>query len=143
MLLIKNQMFGIVNIPEVAPAEGTTAELVKFNAREDQALAIIFPSIQPKFLYIIGDPTDPTVFWGKLQDTFQKKSWVNKLRLGRRLCNVKLNYEIYCWKEGHLKRNCFALKSTRRFPNSKNEIKANDVVKNCSSDDKTILLYSK
>ena len=37
MLLIKDEMFGIVNGTEVASAERTTADLVKFNARKDRA----------------------------------------------------------------------------------------------------------
>ena len=47
-------------------------------------------AVDPKLLYLIGDPIDPIVVWGKLQDTFQKKSWSNKLRLKRKLYSLKL-----------------------------------------------------
>ena len=56
-------MFGIVTGTEVA--EATSAYLLKFNARQHRAHAIIFLSTETKLLYIIGDPTDPTV-WDKL-----------------------------------------------------------------------------
>ena len=61
MLLIKDEMLRIVNSTKVTPAEDITADLVKFKARKDWALAIIVSSIEPKLLYIIGNSTDPAV----------------------------------------------------------------------------------
>ena len=36
------------------------------------------------------DPEDPAAVWKKLADQFQKKTWANKLRLRRKLHNLKL-----------------------------------------------------
>ena len=41
-------------------------------------MATIVLSIDPSLLYVIGDPTEPTVVWEKLSTQFQKKTWVNK-----------------------------------------------------------------
>ena len=67
---------------------------VQFIYRKNRALAIIVLSIDPSLLYLIADPTDPTVVWGKLSTQFQKKTWANKLALRRRLHSLRL-------KEGH------------------------------------------
>ena len=49
-----------------------------------------FRSIDPSLLYLIGDPTDPTVVWKRLSTQFQKKMWANKLALRRRLHSLRL-----------------------------------------------------
>ena len=54
----------------------------KFVTRRDRALAIVL-SVDPSLLYIIGDPTEPTVVWRQLSAQFQKKTWANKLALRR------------------------------------------------------------
>ena len=90
MLLMKENLYGIVEGKEAAPAATDEKGLKDFNARRDRALAIIVLSISAKLLYIIGDPDDPKKVWEKLRDTYQKKSWANKLRLKRRLYNMKL-----------------------------------------------------
>ena len=41
-------------------------------------------------LYLIGDPEDPIAVWKKLGDQFQKKTWLNKLELGRKLHSLRL-----------------------------------------------------
>ena len=41
-------------------------------------------------LYLIGEPTDPTEVWTKLENQFQKKSWANKLSMRRKLHSLKL-----------------------------------------------------
>ena len=91
MYLIKDDLFRIVDGSEVAPM-GTTDEnaVRKYNIRRDKALATIVLAIEPKLLYLIGDPSDPHEVWKRLQDTFQKKTWANKLRLKRKLYNMKL-----------------------------------------------------
>ena len=88
MLLMKDELFSIVDGTEVAPTEQTV--LRKFIARRDRASAILVLIINQNLLYIIGDPVDPKIVWEKLRDTYQKKSWANKLRLKRRLYNMKL-----------------------------------------------------
>lgn len=91
MHLIKDNLFGIVSGMETAPPSSSDAAATqKFELRRNRALAIIVIALQPKLLYMIGHPKDPKVVWEKLQDTFQKKSWVNKLRLKRKLHNMKL-----------------------------------------------------
>ena len=96
MYLMRDGLFSIVDGKEVAPTvtadAGATAQanLTKFEARRDKALANIVLHIDPKLLYIIGDPTDPSKVWTKLQDTFQKKTWANKLRLRKKLYKMEL-----------------------------------------------------
>ena len=48
-------------------------------------------SVDPKLLYLLGDPNDPQVVWNKLSNQFQKKTWCNKLQLMRhRLFSLRL-----------------------------------------------------
>ena len=88
MLLTKDELYKIVDGTETAPTEEEA--LRKFQIRKDRALAMIVLTIDPKLLYIIGDPEEPSVVWTKLRDTFQKKTWANKLRLKRKLYAMKL-----------------------------------------------------
>ena len=78
---------------EVAP--GRTAgekERKRYASRKDKALATIVLSVDPSLLYLVGaDPEDPVVVWNKLKEQFQKKSWVNRLNLRRKLHSLKLN----------------------------------------------------
>ena len=62
----------------------------KFITRKNRALAIIVLSIDSSLLYLIGDPTDPTVVWERLSTQFQKKTWANKLALRRQLHSLRL-----------------------------------------------------
>ena len=89
MSLIKDGLWGIVDGSETAPAENDGA-YSKFITRKDRALAIIVLSIDPSLLYLIGDPTDPTVVWKRLSTQFQKKTWANKLALRRQLHSLWL-----------------------------------------------------
>lgn len=86
MHLLKDDLFGIVEGTETAPGEdaGETIQR-KYKQRREKALATIVLSVEPKLLYLLGDPTDPQVVWSKLSSIFQKKSWSNKLRLRKRL----------------------------------------------------------
>ena len=88
MCLIKDDLWRIVNGTEVAPTEA--GALNKFNIRKDRALATIVLAVDPKLLYLLGDPECPAEVWGKLQDVFVKKSWSNKLRLKKKLYSMKL-----------------------------------------------------
>ena len=72
MCLIKEDLWGIVNGSVTAPADASA--LAKFNIKKDRALATIILAVDPKLLYLVGDPEDPVEVWKKLQDTFQKKS---------------------------------------------------------------------
>ena len=89
MSLMKDGLWGIVSGSERAPEEGSD-EHFKFIARRDRALAIIVLSIDSSLLYLIGDPNEPTAVWEKLSAHFQKKTWANKLALGRRLHSLRL-----------------------------------------------------
>ena len=88
MVLIKDDLWRIVSGDEVAPTDA--GQLAKFNIRKDKALATIVLAVDPKLLYIIGDPTCPSEIWKKLKDTFQRKTWSNKLRLRKKLYAMKL-----------------------------------------------------
>ena len=95
MYLVRDGLFKIVDGSETAPvARGTVqpseADISKFINRQDKALANIVLNIDPKLLYLIPDPIDPALVWRQLQDTFQKKTWANKLRLKRKLYNMRL-----------------------------------------------------
>ena len=89
MSLMKDGLWGIVDGSETAPdkAEGAYS---KFISQKNRALAIIVLSVDPSLLYLIADPTDPTVVWEKLSTQFQKKTWANKLALHRRLHSLRL-----------------------------------------------------
>jgi hypothetical protein len=89
MALMKDGLWSIVNGTEVVPA-GEGERRAKFLARRDRALATIVLSVDPSLLYLIGDPEDPIVVWKKLADQFQKKTWVNKLQLRRKLHSLRL-----------------------------------------------------
>ena len=41
-------------------------------------------------LYLISDPTDPVVVWGKLAGQFEKKTWATRLDLRRKLHSLQL-----------------------------------------------------
>ena len=90
MALVKDGLWSIVNGTEAIPDEGDADARAKFVARRDRALALIVLSVEPSLLYLLGDPEDPVVFWKKLSDQFQKKTWANKLELRRRLYSLKL-----------------------------------------------------
>ena len=92
MALKKDGVWSIVDGTEIAP--GHTAaekERERYKSRKDKALAIIVLSVDPSLLYLVGaDPEDPVVVWNKLKEQFQKKSWVNRLNLRRKLHSLKL-----------------------------------------------------
>ena len=87
MALIKDGLWNIVTGTEGEPEN----ERAKYMLRKGRALATIVLSVEPKLLYLVGpDPEDPVAIWKKLADQFQKKTWANKLSLGRKLHNLKL-----------------------------------------------------
>ena len=88
MHLMKDDLFSIVEGTEISPGSSDVAALRKYEQRRDKALATIVLAVEPKLLYLIGDPKDPKVVWQKLQDIFQKKTWANKFRLKRKLYNL-------------------------------------------------------
>jgi len=90
MALMREELFCIVSGNEDIPADPNSTEYKRFVKRRDKALSIIVLAIEPKLLYLIGDPVDPTEVWNKLRSTFQRKTWANKLRLRRRLYSLKL-----------------------------------------------------
>ena len=80
MALMKEGLWRIVTGEEVAPT-GNAAEQSKFAARRDRALDNIVLSVDTSLLYLIKDPTDPVVVWGKLASQFEKKTWATRLDL--------------------------------------------------------------
>ena len=58
MALIEDGLWSIVSGTETAPDE-TADGYAKFVARGDKALAVIVLSIEPKLLYLVGNPRDP------------------------------------------------------------------------------------
>ena len=90
MALMKEGLWKIVTGEEVAPTTGGAGEQAKFATRRDRALATIVLSIDTSLLYIISDPKDPVVVWGKLADQFEKKTWATRLDLRRKLHSLQL-----------------------------------------------------
>ena len=89
MALMKKGLWRIVTGEETAPT-GSAGEQSKFAARKDQALATIVLSIDTSLLYLIPDPQDPVVVWGKLANQFEKKTWATRLDLRRKLHSLQL-----------------------------------------------------
>ena len=92
MALLKDGLWGLASGTEHAPDRSASAEQrAKFTVRRDKALATIVLAIEPKLLYLLGNPEDPAVVWKKLSDQFQKKTWANKLELRRKLFSLRLS----------------------------------------------------
>ena len=93
MTLKKEGVWNIVDGTEAAPARTAgEKERERYATRRDKALATIVLSVDPSLLYLVGaDPDDPVIVWNKLKEQFQKKSWVNRLNLRRKLHSLKLN----------------------------------------------------
>ena len=53
-------------------------------------MATVVLSIHPLLLYLLGDPQDPVVVWKKLAGQFEKKTWVARLDLRRKLHSLRL-----------------------------------------------------
>ena len=90
MHLIALELYNIIEEVETAPADMSSAEFRKLSNRRNKALATIVLAVEPKLLYLLGDHTDPVKVWKTLINTFQKKTWTNKLRLKNKLYSVKL-----------------------------------------------------
>ena len=91
MALKKDGVWGIVSDTEEAPAsDADPKERERYAVRRDKALATVVLSVDPCLLYLIGDPVDPVAVWKKLEEQFQKKSWINRLNLRRKLHCLRL-----------------------------------------------------
>jgi len=91
MTLVRDGLWGYVDGSEVLGADANDQAQANFSMRKNKALATIVLTIDPTLLYLIGDePDDPAEVWNRLQGQFQKKSWVNKLELRKRLYSLKL-----------------------------------------------------
>jgi len=92
MYLIQEDLMSIVDGTETEPgpdpSQQTAAE--RYKKRKAKALAKIVLAVETNLLYLLGDPSDPREVWLKLQNQFQKNTWANKLRLKKRLYNMKL-----------------------------------------------------
>ena len=90
MHLIALELYNIIEEVETAPADVSSAEFRKFSNRRNKALVTIVLAVEPKLLYLLGDPTYPVEVWKTLINTFQKKTWANKFRLNKKLYSMKL-----------------------------------------------------
>ena len=90
MHLIATELYNIIEEVETAQEDVSSAEFTKFGNRRNKALATILLAVEPKLLYFVGDHRDPVKVWKTLIDTFQKKTWANKLRLKKKLYSMKL-----------------------------------------------------
>ena len=95
MALIKENWFGIVMKKELAPSgENSSVELGKFEVRRNKALALIVLGMDPSLLHLVGKIEDPSELWTKLESTFQKKTFANRLRLKRKLYSIKFKSSV-------------------------------------------------
>jgi hypothetical protein len=101
MALMKDGLWNIVNETEASPDGSNADKLAKFLQRSDKALATIVLSIDSSLLYLLGEPTSSVEVWKKLANHFQKKSWVNKLYLRKKLYSLKL--EDGCSVQDHIR----------------------------------------
>ena len=77
MALKKDEVWGIVSGTEEAPTgDVDPKKLKRYASRRDKALATVVLLVDPSLLYLM-DPVDPVAVWKKLEEKFQKKSWVN------------------------------------------------------------------
>ncbi|KAK3888840.1 hypothetical protein Pcinc_007106 [Petrolisthes cinctipes] len=90
MALIKEDVWSLVDGTEPLPDPTDTNKYSKYVLKKNKALAIVVLSVDPKLLYLLGEPEDPKEVWNKLADQFQKKTWSNKLQLRRRLYALRL-----------------------------------------------------
>ncbi|KAK4325723.1 hypothetical protein Pmani_003666 [Petrolisthes manimaculis] len=90
MALIKEDVWSLVDGTEPIPDPTETNKYSKYVLKKNKALAIVVLSVDPKLLYLLGEPEDPKKVWNKLADQFQKKTWSNKLQLRRRLYALRL-----------------------------------------------------
>ena len=91
MALIREGLWGIVSETEECPDRAEADKHAKFMARKDRALATTVLAVEPSLLYLLGDPEDPVAVWKRLSGQFQKKTWVNKLNLRKKLFTMKLS----------------------------------------------------
>ncbi len=90
MALMKDGLWRIVTVvtgEKTSP--GNEAERVKFDTRRDRALATVVLSVDTSLLYLIGEPEDPVVAWGKLAAKFEKKTWATRLDLRSKLHSLR------------------------------------------------------
>ena len=59
--LIALELFNIVDGNETVPDDEASANYQQFSARRDKALAVIVLSVDLSLLYLLKDPTDPSV----------------------------------------------------------------------------------
>ena len=90
MILVRLGVWRIVEGTEEAPDEYDAVAMRKYMERSDKALSNIVLGVDPKLLYLLGDPRDPAKVWDLLCNKFQRKSWSNKLALKRKLYGLKL-----------------------------------------------------
>ena len=92
MALMKDDLWDIVDgVEEVPDPETEPAKYAKFKVRENKALAIIVLSVDLSQMYLLGDPQDPAEVWKKLEEQFQRKSWINKRELRKKLYSMRLS----------------------------------------------------
>ena len=70
MALMKEGLWGLVNGTEAEP--DSADRQAAFATRKDKALAIIVLAIEPKLLYMVGDPVDPQVVWRNWPTSFKR-----------------------------------------------------------------------
>ena len=102
MLLMRDDLYDIVTGVDKAPAAADgDAAIVAFRKRKQKALSTIALSIDCSQMHLVGEATDPKELWDKLQTQFQRPTWANRLRIQKKLYNLKLGAAGTV--QGHLK----------------------------------------
>ena len=85
---MRDDLYDIVTGDEQAPSSTDNQAVVSFRKRKQKALSTIALSIAQ--LHLVGEATDPKLLWEKLQSQFQRPTWANRLRVQKRIFNLKL-----------------------------------------------------
>ena len=87
---MRDDLYDIVTGHEQAPSSTDNQAVVSFRKRKQKALSTIVLSIDASQLHLVGEATDPKLLWEKLQSQFQGPTWANRLRIQKRIFNLKL-----------------------------------------------------
>ena len=87
MMLMRDELWGLVDGTEVAPAELTAV----YTRKLAKATATIGLTVDDSFLLMIGDKETPKAMWDALKEHFQSDSLANELFLRRKFYQARMS----------------------------------------------------
>ncbi len=87
--LVRESLWKFVEGTQPVVREGEEG-YAKYIEKHNRALALVVLLIDPRLLYLIGEPDNPATVWTTLKEQFMKKSWANKPVLRRKLHSLQL-----------------------------------------------------